>query len=124
MKPLHLCIAQPHQFVLLVALFTGTASLASAEPDLLGGDLNLPQSSLGNTLIDDSTINTDTPSTSAQITPAQAADLVRRHTGGQIMSVNSLRTETGVIYGVKVLHNSGRMRVMRVDGQTGKILPQ
>lgn len=123
MKPLHLYIAQPHYLALLLALLTGTASMVSAEPDLLGGDLNLPQSSLGNSLIGDDAINTDTPATAAQITPAEAADLVRRHTGGQVMSVNSLRTDTGVIYGVKVL-KSGRMRVVRVDGQSGKILPQ
>lgn len=123
MKPLHLYIAQPHYLALLLALLTGAAPMVNAEPDLLGGDLSLPQSSLGNSLIDDDAINTDPPATAAQITPAEAADLVRRHTGGQVMSVNSLRTDTGVIYGVKVL-KSGRMRVVRVDGQSGKILPQ
>ncbi|HTF97914.1 MAG TPA: PepSY domain-containing protein [Cellvibrio sp.] len=87
--------------------------------DLLDGGMGLPETNSGNNMIDSSAIsNEPAPPT---ITPAQAADLVRRTTGGQVMSVNSQRTESGVVYGVKVL-NSGRMRVIRVDGQTGRII--
>lgn len=83
--------------------------------------LGLPAaSSPGNSMIDSDSINHAPPPT-PKITPAQAADLVRRSTGGQVMNVNTEQTEAGLIYGVKVL-NSGRMRVIRVDSQTGKIL--
>lgn len=97
------------------------APLASADPDFLDGDMGLPSSSPANSMIDSSSINNEAQP--PKITPAQAADLVRRATGGQVMSVNSQHTETGVIYGVKVL-NSGRMKVVRVDGQTGEIVSQ
>lgn len=90
--------------------------------DNLGdSSLGLPAaSSPGNSMIDSDSINHAPPPT-PKITPAQAADLVRRSTGGQVMNVNTEQTEAGLIYGVKVL-NSGRMRVIRVDSQTGKIL--
>ncbi len=97
---------------------------ACAESDLLGGDMGLSTSSPANGMIDSSRINNDDTPTEPpppQITPAQAAELVRRSTGGQVMSVNSQQTGSGVVYGVKVL-NSGRMKVVRVDGQTGQII--
>jgi hypothetical protein len=97
---------------------------ACAESDLLGGDMGLSTSSPANGMIDSSRINNDdipTEPPPPQITPAQAAELVRRSTGGQVMSVNSQQTDSGVVYGVKVL-NSGRMKVVRVDGQTGQII--
>jgi uncharacterized membrane protein YkoI len=56
-----------------------------------------------------------------RISAAQAAELVRRETGGQIMSVSTRQGANGTIYGVKVL-NSGRMKVIQVDGQTGQLL--
>ena len=105
--------------VLVFALLA--APSASADPDFLDGDMGLPSSSPANSMIDSSSIN-NAPQP-PRITPAQAADLVRRSTGGQVMSVNSQQTETGVVYGVKVL-NSGRMKVVRVDGQTGEIVSQ
>ncbi|PUA28847.1 MAG: hypothetical protein B0W54_10550 [Cellvibrio sp. 79] len=105
----------------LLAFALVTVQPASAEPDFLDGDMGLASSTPGNSMIDSSSINNDTQP--PKITPAQAADLVRRSTGGQVMGVNSQHTETGVIYGVKVL-NSGRMKVVRVDGQTGQIISQ
>ena len=105
----------------LLAFVLIAAQPAVAEPDFLDGDMGLASSSPGNSMIDSSSIISEAqPPT---ITPAQAADLVRRATGGQVMSVNSQQTETGVVYGVKVL-NSGRMKVVRVDGQTGQIVSQ
>lgn len=104
----------------LLALTLLTALPGIAEPDLLNGDMGLPAtSSPGNSMIDSGSINSEPAP--PQITPAQAADLVRRTTGGQVMSVNSQQTDTGVVYGVKVL-NSGRMKIIRVDGQTGQII--
>lgn len=108
---------------LLATLLLG-ALPAAAEPDLLGGDMGISTSTPTNDMIDSRRIDNDPiPSDPPppQITPAQAAELVRRSTGGQVMSVNSQQTENGVVYGVKVL-NSGRMKVVRVHGQTGQII--
>nr|WP_324258425.1 PepSY domain-containing protein [Cellvibrio fontiphilus] len=90
-----------------------------ADDSLLDGDMGLTSSAPGNQLIDSA--STDDETTPPRLSPAQAASLVRAKVGGQIMSVNSLRSESGVIYGVKVL-NDGRMRIINVDGQTGQLL--
>lgn len=103
----------------LLAIALLVALPARGEPDLLDGDMGLSTSTPGHNLIDGGSIGTEPPP--PKITPAQAAELVRRSTGGQVMGVNRLRTDAGVVYGVKVL-NSGRMRVVRVDGQTGQIM--
>lgn len=103
---------------LLVASLLLITLPASSEPDFLGGDMGLSTSSPGNSMIDSRDTNPHPP---PKITPAQAADLVRRTTGGQVMGVNSQYTENGMVYGVKVL-NSGRMKIIQVDGQTGQII--
>lgn len=100
-----------------------------AEPDLLSGDLGLSSSApdspavQGNSLIQDSSLPDPQVTEPAQpkLSPAQAAALVRSKLGGQVMSVNRQQSDAGVIYGVKLL-NSGRMRVINVDGQTGQLL--
>lgn len=63
----------------------------------------------------------DKVNSSPRISPAQAAELVRHTTGGQVMGVTTLRTQNRVIYRVKVL-SADRMRLVRVDGNTGEIL--
>lgn len=105
--------------VAILVLVSVLLSPLTTANDLLDGRMGLPETNTGNSMIDSSAINNE-PAHPA-ITPAQAADLVRRTTGGQVMGVNSQRTESGVVYGVKVL-NSGRMRVIHVDGQTGRII--
>ena len=112
------CLLSPMASGLLAIALLAALS-ARAEPDLLEGDMGLPASTPGHNMIDGGSIDTEPPA--PKITPAQAAALVRRSTGGQVMGVNRLRTDTGVVYGVKVL-NSGRMRIVRVDGQTGQIM--
>lgn len=94
---------------------------AFADASLLDGDMGLASSAPGNSLIDPQELP-DEPAP-PKLSPAQAAALVRTKVGGQVMSVNRLRGESGVIYGVKVL-NGGRMRVINVDGQTGQLLNQ
>lgn len=56
-----------------------------------------------------------------RVFPAEAADIVRNETGGQVMGVSTLRDGDRVIYGVKVL-TEGRMRVIRVDSHSGSVL--
>ena len=106
--------------LLLLATLCLIGQLCLAEPDLLGGDMGLPSSAADNSLIDTDTIE---PPVAPRISPAEAADLVRSRVGGQVMSVKTQQGDTGVIYAVKV-RNAGRMRVIRVDGQSGHLLNQ
>ena len=87
--------------------------------NLIGSDMGLPSSEADNSLIDSDSIKSLPAPPS--LSPAEAAELVRNKVGGQVMSVNTLHNEQGVIYGVKVL-NAGRMRIVNVDGQTGQLL--
>jgi uncharacterized membrane protein YkoI len=106
---------------ILAASLALASSQALADPSLLEGDMGLASSAPSNSLIDNQSLP-DEPAP-PKFSPAQAAALVRTKVGGQVMSVNSQRGESGVIYGVKVL-NGGRMRVINVDGQTGQLLNQ
>lgn len=87
--------------------------------ELIGGDMGLPSSTPDNSLINPDNVKPSLPA--PQISPAEAAELVRKKVGGQVMSVNTQQRDSGVVYGVKVL-NDGRMRVIHVDGQTGRLL--
>lgn len=92
---------------------------AWAEPDFIGGDMGMPTEQESNSLIDAS--ETSSPHYSPAYSPADAADKVRATVGGQIINVSAQEHDSGVIYSVKVL-NSGRMKIIRVDGQTGQLL--
>lgn len=111
--PWHLCL-------LLASLMLGQASVAN---ELLQGDLGTPASAPGNQfLAPPSSEAAETPEPPApRLSPADAARLVRTQTGGQVMSVSTLRSDTGTVYRVKIL-NAGRMRIVQVDGQTGELL--
>ena len=58
----------------------------------------------------------------ARISASQAAAIVQQRYGGKVMNVSTRQSGNGVIYGVKILQNSGHMRTVNVDGQTGAIL--
>ena len=58
----------------------------------------------------------------ARISASQAAAIVQQRYGGKVMNVSTRQTGNGVVYGVKILQNSGHMRTVSVDGQTGAIL--
>lgn len=107
---------QPLTLIMVTLVLICQLSIAQSS-DLIGSDLGLPSSASDNSLIDIDTIAPPAP----KLSPAEAAELVRAKVGGQVMSVNTHHRDTGVIYGVKVL-NAGRMRVINVDGQTGKLL--
>ena len=95
------------------------SQLSLAEPDLIDSDLGLPHSAPNKTLIAPEAISPR--QATPKISPAEAAELVRRKVGGQVMSVNSRTSDAGIIYGVKVL-NADRMRTIHVDAQTGRLL--
>lgn len=58
----------------------------------------------------------------ARISAAQAAATVEQRYGGKIIGVQTRQTNGRTIYSVKVLQNSGHMRTVQVDGQTGAIV--
>lgn len=103
--------------ILLVSFLLICQPNVAQTNDLISGDMGLPSSEADNSLIDIDTIAPPAPN----LTPAEAAELVRNKVGGQVMSVHTQQHDTGVVYGVKVL-NAGRMRVINVDGQTGQLL--
>jgi hypothetical protein len=106
-------------FALLTLVLLMSGSISQAD-DLLQGDLGLPGQGPSNTLIAPPPVAEDEPP-EPRLTPADAANLVRQQTGGQVMSVSTKQLRSGTIYGVKIL-NSGRMRVIHVDGQTGELI--
>jgi len=98
------------------------APAAWAEPDFIGGDMGMPTEQESNSLINTSETSTSpSPNYSPAYSPADAADRVRTTVGGQIINVSTQERDSGIIYNVKVL-NSGRMKIIRVDGQTGQLL--
>jgi len=86
-----------------------------AEPDFIDSGMTSSTPDRSQSLVDPK------PIAKPRISAAQAAELVRQQTGGQIMSVSTRQGSNGTIYGVKVL-NSGRMKVIQVDGQSGQLL--
>jgi len=58
----------------------------------------------------------------AELSAAQAAQLVKQRYGGKIIKVQSQNKPQGKIYRVQLLQDSGRMRNVRVDARSGAIL--
>jgi uncharacterized membrane protein YkoI len=109
-----------HAFCLpLLAAVVLILCQTSQADELFQGDLGLPDQGQSNSLIAPP-VAEDEP-LEPQLTPADAANLVRQQTGGQVMSVSTKQLQSGTVYGVKIL-NSGRMRVVLVDGQTGELI--
>lgn len=95
---------------------------STAEPSL---DNALAPHSAGNTqkLLPDAPRASAAPSKAIapRLSQADAAQLAREHTGGQVMSVSTSQQDSQIIYGVKVL-NAGHMRVVNIDANSGEIL--
>jgi len=53
--------------------------------------------------------------------PKSAANLVRQATGGRVLSVDRVITNSGPAYKVKVLFTNGRIRVVLVDAASGSV---
>jgi uncharacterized membrane protein YkoI len=51
-----------------------------------------------------------------------AAALVRATTGGRVLGVRYASTNGSAVYQVKVLLPGGRVRIVRVNAQTGQLL--
>ncbi len=57
------------------------------------------------------------------LTKHTAAELAKIETGGKILSVDEHRVGKNTIFRVKVLHNNGKVKVHRIDRDTGHTLP-
>ncbi|MBD3633558.1 MAG: hypothetical protein HUJ23_01450 [Methylophaga sp.] len=57
------------------------------------------------------------------LTKHTAAELAKIETGGKILSVDEQRAGKNTIFRVKVLHNNGKVKVHRIDRDTGHTLP-
>ncbi len=57
------------------------------------------------------------------LTKHTAAELAKIETGGKILSVDEQQAGKGIIFRVKVLHNNGKVKVHRIDRDTGHTLP-
>tara|TARA_R110001583_G_C5560817_1_gene401195 strand:- start:329 stop:589 length:261 start_codon:yes stop_codon:yes gene_type:complete len=53
----------------------------------------------------------------------QAAQLIQRQYGGQILDLQSVTTGEGLAYRVKLLQPSGRVKLMLIDARDGKQRP-
>jgi hypothetical protein len=54
-----------------------------------------------------------------------AAARVRRETGGRVLSAETVSGKGGrALHEIKVLTDSGRVRLLRVDSATGNVLPR
>lgn len=104
-------IRTPHALSLVCCLAL-VLSLALTAPDAVaqpGASYQLAQNSTGT-------------EARAKIKPAQAASIAKKSYGGKVMSIDMQTRDGRVIYRVKLLQENGRLRSVRVDGRTGKIL--
>jgi uncharacterized iron-regulated membrane protein len=56
------------------------------------------------------------------VDPDQAAALARDATGGEVLGVRTVRRGGKTLYQVKVLLPGGRVRVVPIDAQSGRLL--
>ena len=56
---------------------------------------------------------------SSSLSAADAAVLVKRKTGGQVLSVTTVATDNGKVHRVKVLLTGGRVKVFKVRASGG-----
>lgn len=56
------------------------------------------------------------------IGPDQAAAVARKVTGGRVLAVSSGKRKGVVVYRVRVLMPDGRVRVVLIDAQSGRVI--
>ncbi|EEF81220.1 hypothetical protein MDMS009_212 [Methylophaga thiooxydans DMS010] len=57
------------------------------------------------------------------LTRHTAAELAKVETNGKILSVDEESRDNKVIFRIKVLHNNGKVKVHRIDRDTGHAVP-
>ena len=56
-----------------------------------------------------------------RLSPSEAADSARNHTGGKVLKVKSPQGGNNTDYRIKVLLPQGKVRNVTVDGNSGKV---
>ena len=51
-----------------------------------------------------------------------AVSRIRRQTGGRVLSADTVRGDGRTVHEIKVLTDQGRVRHLRVDGETGEVI--
>lgn len=121
-----------HRLILAGIVWLAAVSTALAQPEFVDGNIGAaPRASTHQATTPQATTSqatekrllntTKSAPATPNYSPAYAADKVRSAVGGQIINVSTRHHDNRVIYNVKVL-NSGRMKIVRVDGQTGQLL--
>lgn len=59
---------------------------------------------------------------SQQITKQQAISVVKDNYGGKVLKIDLVESPKASFYKVKLLTNQGRVKQVRIDSRTGKIL--
>ncbi len=108
-------------WLLTALLLSSSGACLADDKDIIQGDLQAGAKQTTSQGEANQLVNPPAEIPPPRLSPADAANLVRDKMGGQVMSVSTKRNPSGTIYGVKIL-NSGRMRVILVDGQTGQLL--
>ena len=54
------------------------------------------------------------------LTKDSAAHLIQQKTGGRVLSVDTDSKNGKTLYHIKVLHESGKIKIYNLDAQTGK----
>lgn len=66
-----------------------------------------------------------TPSTAqlyvSAVDKSMAAELARQAYGGKVLSVDEIKEDGQTIYRVKLLLDGGRIKIVTVDGNSGKV---
>lgn len=57
------------------------------------------------------------------LTKHTAAELAKIETGGKVLSVDEEQLGDTTVFRVKVLHNNGKVKVHRINGETGHAIP-
>jgi uncharacterized membrane protein YkoI len=58
---------------------------------------------------------------SASVSLAQATQMVREQTGGQVLRAETKRDKGRAVHRIRVLTDDGRVRTWHVDAETGRI---
>lgn len=57
----------------------------------------------------------------AKISASQAGNLAKRKHGGKVLKITPVKSSSGTNYQVKLLLDSGKVIVVTVDGNTGRV---
>lgn len=59
---------------------------------------------------------------SRRISLDEAATMVRERFGGRVIRAETLRTDERLVHRIRILQDSGRVRTVDVDAETGRVI--